>query len=66
MAEAGDPGLLEIQLTAQEMFWLVRRIERQLQALIGDARTGEPGAALRELARDLQFELRRAWQRFDT
>ena len=57
---------IEIQLTAQEMFWLVRRIERQLQALVGEARAGEPGTALSGLVRDLQFELRRAWQRFDT
>jgi len=63
--DAGEAGLLEIQRTAQELFWLVRRIERQLRALSGATAAGASQRTLRELAHGVEFELRRGWQRFE-
>jgi hypothetical protein len=63
-ADTDEAGLLEIQRTAQELFWLVRRIERQLRALAGATAAGASQRMLRDLAHDVEFELGRAWQRF--
>ncbi len=64
-ADTGEAGLLEIQRTAQELFWLVRRIERQMRALAGATAAGASQRMLRELAHGVEFELGRAWQRFE-
>jgi len=64
-ADTGEAGLIEIQRTAQELFWLVRRIERQLRALAGATAAGASQRMLRELAHGVEFELGRAWQRFE-
>lgn len=64
-AEPRDASLRELQATARELLWLVRRIERQLQTLGAAARSIGEHAALGDLTHDVQFELRRAWQRFE-
>ena len=64
-ADSGEAGLAEIRRTAHELFWLVRRIERQLRALAGATAAGASQRMLRELAHGVEFELRRAWQHVD-
>jgi hypothetical protein len=63
-AESRGAGLGEIERTARELLWLVRRIDRQLQTALAATRAAGAGGSLGELAHDIQFELRRAWQRF--
>ena len=63
--DSGEAGLLEIQRTAQELFWLVHRVERQLRALGAATSAGASQRMLRELAHGVEFELGRAWQRFE-
>ena len=43
----------------------MRRIERQMRALAGATAAGASQRMLRELAHGVEFELGRAWQRFE-
>jgi putative nucleotidyltransferase with HDIG domain len=65
--EAGraDPGVVDVQVTAQEVFWLVRRFDRLLKELVGE-QAGRPEAiALKDLSLRVGGELTRAWRRFE-
>lgn len=59
-----DPAALnEVRLTAQELLWLARRIERQLGQPRRHGGDRVLRARLDDLAHATRFELRRAWQR---
>jgi hypothetical protein len=64
-AGRNDPGVADVHATAQEVFWLVRRFDRQLHELLAQL-AGQPEAiALKDLSMRVGSELTRAWRRFE-
>ena len=60
-----DPAAADIHATAREVFWLVKRFDRQLKEFL-DELAGTPDAiALKDLSLRVSGELTRAWRRFE-
>jgi hypothetical protein len=65
-AGRSDSGVVDVQHTAQEVFWLVRRFDRQLRELLAEPGGQGEAIALKDLSMRVGSELTRAWRRFET
>jgi hypothetical protein len=65
-AGRSESGITDVQSTAQEVFWLVRRFDRQLRELLAELGGRGEAIALKDLSMRVASELTRAWRRFET